>query len=324
MAATARALTFTTVVFGPEAALLRLQARSLAHFLDASCVERIIVLDNCTGGMAARTRRSLLAEFGTELAPRVTTIRTASLGVHGSTAGWRSQQAAKLLIAQQISTPHYVILDAKNHLIAPAHYEDFVDAAGTARGGTHPYTSHPLRADLERTLRSLDADDSDIERCLADFPPTATPFVVETALAIRMMRDVAARAGEPFGAAFERGRLLEFFLYSGWSILREQRMPVDGDAIRAPVIWPGRATEEGAAAAIREADATGAAWFSVHRRTLWRADAATRRMLAGFWASRGLMGAAEADRFISRFRCTYLPALGRTRIAERLSRLGGR
>ncbi|WP_347756904.1 DUF6492 family protein [Agrococcus sp. ProA11] len=324
MTAAPRALTFVTVVFEPEIPLLRLQARSLARFLDEAAVAEIIVLDNCAGGMPGRTRRRVLAEFGPILAPRVTFLRTAELGVRGSTAGWRSQQAAKLLIARRIGTSHYVILDAKNHLVAPGAASDFVDATGTARGGTHPYTEHPLRSDLERTLRFLGADDAAVARAIEDFPTTITPFVIDTALALRMIDDVEATAGEPFATAFERARLLEFFLYSGWSIRREQRVPVNGAAIRAPIIWPGRATEQGARDAIRERDDADARWFSVHRRVLVRADAATRRHIIAFWTERELMSAAEARAFVRRFRRSYVPAVARARIAERLSVLGGR
>lgn len=324
MTVESRQLTFVTVVFEPELALLRLQARSLARFLDEACVAAIIVLDNCAGGMSRRARRAVIAQFGPTLAPRVSIVRTAELGVHGGAEGWRSQQAAKLLIASRIRTPHYVIIDAKNHLIAPAGADTFVDEAGRARGGTHPYSAHPLRKDLERTLRYLGADDGQIERAIDDFPPTATPFVIDTALARSMIDDIESTAGEPFGAAFERARLLEFFLYSGWSILRGHGVPVTGEPIRSPIIWPGKATEQGAQDAIRDALETNASWFSVHRRVLFRAGAGTRRHIIEFWASRGLMSTAEAQRFVRRFRSAYVPAVGRARIAERLSRVGGR
>ncbi|MGY3126523.1 hypothetical protein ACVWW9_000022 [Agrococcus sp. UYP33] len=317
-------LTVVTVVFEPELALLHLQARSLAHFLDPDGVAAIIVLDNCAGGMGRRARRAVLERFGPALAPRVSFLRTAQLGVDGGAAGWRSQQAAKLLVARRISTPHYVILDAKNHLIGRAGADDFVDATGAARGGTHSYAVHPLRESLERTLRHLGADDDAVERLVADFPRTVTPFVVDTALARRMMDDIEAEAREPFADAFERAGLLEFFLYSGWCLLRGPGSPVNGDTIPAPILWPAHANEDGAADAIREATETGAAWFAVHRRALARADAPTRRRIVRLWSDRGLMTPAEATRFVRRFRLAYAPATGRARLGRRLSRLGHR
>lgn len=319
-----RPLTFVTVVFEPELPLLRLQARSLRRFLDPGCVAEIVVLDNCAGGMGGRARRAVLEDLGSILAPRATFLRTSELGVDGGTAGWRSQQAAKLLIARRVRTDHLVVLDAKNHLIRPASAADFVDDHGVARGGTHPYATHPLRGDLERTLRYLGADDRRVEELVEDFPPTATPFVIDAHLARRMIDDVELRSGRPFIEEFERAGLLEFFLYSGWSILRGEGVPVDGEAIQAPIVWPGRAHEQGAADAIRHAEETDAAWFAVHRRALARADAPTRRRIIDFWSERGLMRPPAGERFVRRFRIGYVPAVGRARIAERLSRLRSR
>jgi len=318
------ALTFVTVVFEPELPLLRLQARSLRKFLDPACVAEIVVLDNCAGGMSGRARRALLDDLGDVLGPRAAVLRTSELGVDGGTAGWRSQQAAKLLVARRARTDHLVVLDAKNHLIRAASAADFVDARGVARGGTHPYATHPLRGDLERTLRYLGADDDRIAALVADFPPTATPFVMSAEVARRMIDDVERRSGRPFIEEFERARLLEFFLYSGWSILRGDGVPVDGEPIQAPIVWPGRAHEQGALDAIRHARESDAAWFAVHRRALARADAATRRRIIDFWSERGLMRAPAAERFVRRFRMAYVPAVGRARIAERLSRLRSR
>ncbi|GAA1417372.1 DUF6492 family protein [Agrococcus citreus] len=318
------ALTFVTVVFEPELPLLRLQARSLRRFLDPACVAQLIVLDNCARGMGRGARRAVLRELGPTLAPLAAFIRAKHLGVEGATEGWRGQQAAKLLVSRRVRTDHFVVLDAKNHLIAAAGAVDLVDADGVARGGTHPYTTHPLRADLERTLRYLGADDERVQELVADFPRTATPFVMDARLARRMLDDIERTSGRPFAAEFEHARLLEFFLYSGWSILRGEGVPVDGEPIQSPIVWPAHADEQGAADAIEHARATGAAWFAVHRRALARSDRATRRRIIALWVERGLMDRVEAARFVRRFRLAYLPATGRARLARRLSGLADR
>lgn len=313
---TSTALTFVTVVFEPELPLLRLQARSLARHLDPDAIAELVVLDNCAGGMGGRAERALRAALGPELGRRCRVLRTAALGVDGAAEGWRSQQAAKLLVARLVRTPHYVVLDAKNHLIAPCRAADLVED-GRARGATHSYAEHPLRAGLERTLGALGADAATIEALVQDFPRTVTPFVLETALVRRMLDDVEARSGEPFAAAFERARALEFFLYSGWAILRGEGVPVDGREIAAPIVWPHDA-RGGAAAAIAEAEATGAAWFAVHRRALAR-GAAVRSEAAALWVARGLLTRGEARRLLLGFRLGYAPAVLRARLARRLS-----
>ncbi|MDR7234335.1 hypothetical protein [Agrococcus sp. BE272] len=317
-------LAFVTVVFEPELPLLRLQARSFRQHLAPDDVAELVVLDNCAGGMGRSAQRAVLDELGEELAARTAFVRTSALGVDGGTKGWRSQQAAKLLVARRLRSEHIVILDAKNHLIGAASAADFVGPDGRVHGATHPYTEHPLRADLERTLRYLGADDARIASLLEAFPPTTTPFVIRTQDARRMLDDVELTSGRPFGEEFERAGLLEFFLYSGWCILRGSGMPVDGEPIRAPLVWPRKADERGAAEAIRDASDSGAAWFAVHRRALARADGATTDRIVAFWVERGLMTAPEARRFVRRFRLGYIPAVGRARAAERLSRLRSR
>lgn len=314
-------LTFVSVVFEPELPLQLLQARSLARFLDAACVEELLVLDNCAGGMGRRAGDRLLHDLGERLAARTTVLRTGALGVDRGAQGWRSQQAAKLLVARRIRSRHYVVLDAKNHLLAPAGRADFVGDDGRAHGAIHPYDEHPLRADLERTLRYLGADDAAVARLRGGFPRTATPFVIDTAVARRMLDDVERASARPFAEEFERARLLEFFLYSGWSILRGDGVPVDGSPIPAPIVWPSLATLEGVERVIGDGEATGASWFAVHRRGLARADAPARARIEQLWVDRGLLEPAEAKGFTRRFRLAYLPAVARARLAERLARI---
>jgi hypothetical protein len=314
-------LTFVSVVFEPELPLLLLQARSLARFLDPACVDEVVVLDNCAGGMGHRARDRLERALGSELAARSTVLRTGALGVERTAQGWRSQQAAKLLVARRVRSRHYVVLDAKNHLLGPSGRSDFVGPDGRARGAIHPYDEHPLRRDLERTLGYLGADAAAVERLRAGFPRTATPFVIATAVARRMLDDVERASCRPFAAEFERARLLEFFLYSGWSILRGDGVPVDGTPIPAPIVWPSLATPAGVERVIDEARARGSSWFAVHRRALARADSAARRRIEQHWVSSGLLDAEEAAAFTLRFRIGYAPATLRARLGERLARV---
>ncbi|MEP6842629.1 MAG: DUF6492 family protein, partial [Pseudolysinimonas sp.] len=110
-------LTFVTVVFGAETRLLELQARSLALYLDPDATASIIVIDNGWRRMSRRRQAHLLVAYGL-LADLVTIVRTEDLVPNlPATIGWRSQQIAKLVVARSVSTDHYVILDAKNHLI---------------------------------------------------------------------------------------------------------------------------------------------------------------------------------------------------------------
>ncbi|MFI8633281.1 DUF6492 family protein [Microbacterium sp. NPDC077663] len=318
-------LTFVTVVFEAEIPLLELQARSMSRYLDPSSVDRILILDNCVLGLSGHSRRRLLREYGA-LQRRVRFARTTELIDPGATGGWRSQQAAKLAIARRVETPHYVVLDAKNHFTRATRAAEFVDATGRAFGRSHPYTSHPLRGSLVGTLTYLGADSSQIERAVSAFPPTATPFVFDTDTVRALMDDIERRSGLVFAEEFERRKLLEFFLYAGWVETRGPGLPVlrNNLPIPSPTVWPKAASVDGIRAAVAEHRRDDAAVFAVHRQVLAAADPVTRDRIAEAWTTFGLFpDAASAGSFIRRFRRRYLPAIVWTRGIERLRRTLG-
>ncbi|GGH46427.1 hypothetical protein GVY41_03430 [Frigidibacter albus] len=165
------AFDFLTVTFRTELPMLRLQARSMARFLDPGCVNRILVVlcdqDEAACGQAVEAIRG---EWGglagkVEILPAsslMTTrprgplawlertwvagprcawrpLRDRALGrkpkIYGwkSNSGWLLQQACKLLAARVASGSHVVILDTKNFFLRPVGAADFVDAEGRPR-----------------------------------------------------------------------------------------------------------------------------------------------------------------------------------------------
>ncbi|HZU94266.1 MAG TPA: DUF6492 family protein [Microbacterium sp.] len=295
MSDAAPGLTFVTVTFRAEDALMRLQARSMARFLGDDVAARIIVLDNGTPALAARGRKALLAEFG-PLASRVRIGRADELIDMPSASGWTLQQVLKLCVSSIVETPHYVLLDAKNHLVRSVAGSDFVSVDGRGRGGFHSYADHPLRPRLRTTLQYLGLDDA-----LAEwYPPTSTPFVMQTAVARAVIDDVGGRSRRSFAEEFVAEGLSEFFLYSGWARLGDGSWSsmFDGEAIQSPTVWGGAADEDGVRAALSEVARWDAPFFAVHRRALGRLDSSAITALAEFWMDRGLF----ADRrSVSRF-----------------------
>jgi len=165
------ALDFLTVTFRTELPMLRLQARSMARFLDPGCVNRILVVlcdqDEAACGQAVEAIRG---EWGAlagkvEIIPASALMTTAPRGplawlekawvagprcawrpirdrVMGRTpkiygwrwnSGWLLQQACKLLAVRVASGSHLVILDTKNFFLRPVGAADFVDAEGRPR-----------------------------------------------------------------------------------------------------------------------------------------------------------------------------------------------
>lgn len=315
-------ITLVTVVFDAELDLLELQARSLALYLEPASVHEIIIVNNGVRPLSATTRRRLRHAYG-PLWNVVRIVATTDLVDSRRGRGWRSQQAAKLAVARQITTDHYVVMDAKNHLTAATGIASFVAPDGRAHGALHTYQDHPLRPSLERTLAYLGASSGQVREAITSFPPTATPFVFTTALVRSLLDDVERRSGAPFGEAFEREELLEFFLYSGWVMTRGPGISaaMDGVSIPSPTVWPKAASASGVRETIAEALRDNAFVFAVHRQVLARADAATRDLVAAHWVDVGLFAdRRQAHALIRRFRRRYLPALVATRLAERLGR----
>lgn len=310
-------LTLVTVVFDPEVVLLEVQARSFARYLDARGQHDVRVIDNCIGGLRHRRRERLLRQYGPHRA-RVRFVRLRDIVDTRGVDGWRAQQLGKLLIAADVTTPHYVVLDAKNHLIRPCSTQTFLAGDGRAHGACHPYETHPLRAQLETTLRYLGATPDEVRAALLAFPPTAPPFVFDTTLVRSMVGDLEMRSGRTFAQEFERSGLLEFFLYSGWLVLRGPGHGVtwDGTPLPSPTVWPRAATAAGVALAAAETQ--DAAVFGVHRRVLARGDADTCAAVAGLWVGYGLAAdRGEALRLITRLQHGYVPWMAATRLLER-------
>jgi hypothetical protein len=145
-------LDIVTVVFRKEVPLLRLQARSMARFLDPAGIGRVRVIVNdrrervcCAAVEALRgdygpfadrlevvTPDALFALRPSGLGPRDWRQRAWLWGVrHGvlypfglkggwrGNRGWRIQQALKLAAGRYGEAPFVLILDAKNHFIGP-------------------------------------------------------------------------------------------------------------------------------------------------------------------------------------------------------------
>lgn len=310
-------LGFVSVVFEPEIPLQVLQARSFARHLDPAALSTIVVVDNTVAGMSRSAARRLREAYG-HLQSHVDIVRMKALADMPGRHGWVRQQVAKLLASARFSTPYYVALDAKNHLIRRTGLADFLTADGLARSGRHSYREHPLRDRLAGTLAYLDASPALIERSLDRFATTTTPFVFSTSLVTEILSSWPRQSA--FAEEFQREGLLEFFLYSGWIEVRGggYESIYRDEPIQCPTIWPKRADSSGARATIATAENIDAPFFAVHRRSLARADSVTRAELAEFWVRRGLFASVhDAEAFTRGFQRGYRRRMAFARGAER-------
>lgn len=314
-------LDVATVVYSRELPLLRLQACSMARYLDSRGIGRIFVIVNDIdeAGCAARVQ-AMRPDWG-PLAPRVEvigaealfTLRPEANGPRGPVArvrlwftryrrrypfgvksgwrgnrGWRVQQALKLAVARQGDSPFVLLLDAKNHFVRPVGLDSFVDADGRARS----YTDQPGEKRYawiagSYRLFGLPPPGRDVPS-----PPTVTPVVVPRAVLRGCLDAIEARVG-PVEAFFTRakGETSEFMLIyayvagecGGW------------DTVFAPGLIPAasifRRGSDGDIDRVLSAVEDGTAEIlSVHDSRRAGLASEHRRRIEAIWRDRGLPG----------------------------------
>ena len=286
-----------SVVFESEVALQWLQARSVENFVDVGLFDDILVIDNSARGLRRAQRESLLEAYGRHRS-RVRIVASSDIVEVPSTVGWMSQQVLKLAVARLVSTDRYLMLDAKNHFIAPLRRDFLEGADGRTRTNVHSYESHSLHGHLERTLRYMGVDPGPY---LSRFTVTATPFVFDTEQVRALIDYLDDRSEDTFAEEFVKQGLTEFFLYSAW--LLAQGISLDDffelEQTPCPTVWPGTASVETLRDALHRADADGSPLFSVHRKALARFDDDAVGLLVDFWVARGLFDdSGQAHRFL--------------------------
>ncbi len=275
--------TFVVVVFEAELDLLRLQAASLARYVDPAIAAEIIILDQSRPPISARVQRRLLDAYD-QLADRVRFVTSSS-----DSDGWVTQQVLKLTIAEQITTSHYVVLDAKTHAIGPVDAETFFAEDGRAHQRWYRYAGHPMEPRVLRTAAWLGLPDTVVDQ---DLPATTTPFTFVTQEVRDLLSATESREQSTFAEVFEAAGLIEFPLYSLW-LLSQGRLDdlYDRVPVHCPTVWPSLRSAAAVRDVLASADADPPAPFlAVHRTALARMSPLASILLARWWTDRSLFG----------------------------------
>ena len=288
--------TLVTVAHLPDLPLLKLQARSLNHYLDRSFAKEIIVVDNSTSG--ALPLDELRPQYG-NLPIRV--IKADDVAMVRGTYGWFTQQIQKLMVAKFVTTERYIILDAKTHLIDPLDRAMFDASDGRIRAGRYRYGHHTLRRYLMRCCDYLGVEPERVIDCML---PTTPPFTMQTDIVRRLISDIEIREKVPFSEAFLKHGLTEFFLYGTYIVSTGHELEdyYKFDNWMGTTLWK----ENGNKHMQWQIAHPEPVFFAVHRYSFRRMDALTQHALAHFWHARRLFSSVQdALRFVKGCAITY-------------------
>ncbi|MEQ1769196.1 MAG: DUF6492 family protein [Devosia sp.] len=295
--------TLVTVIYARELHLLRLQAVSISKYLGPSVeVHSIIIIAN--GPNQAALRRTILRKV-VPLYGRFTTRVIVMLGeellaesLTGS--GWHTQQVIKLEVARKISTPSYLVLDAKNHLVRPLDYVDLFAPDGRIYASILGRTSMEeyLKFSLVATGAVYDDDASTAFSC-------TTPSLLDTSIVMSLLAYLETNDVLPLSLImrYPQQEATEFFLYFGHALATNtfdarhtRRMKIDR------TIWGDSEAEDNVSLDQVSMDPTIKV-MGLHRRGLLARDEGGLSQIATVLRDRALFSSTHrAIRFLKRAR----------------------
>lgn len=199
------------VTFEGDARLNVLQVLSVERLFDHSGIGTYFIILNGVDNKSLREffSKELRGRVSPELEAKMV-FREANdvLGGHEG-IGRRNQQLLKLMIAREVTSETYLLLDAKNHFIRHSSRADFFHS-----GMIKTVRSKPSPALFEYAVASLQvfgAAPQLVENAL----PTITPYVMVTSEVLDLIRRIEKQFNKSFLESFDEDlrSTTEFFLY---------------------------------------------------------------------------------------------------------------
>lgn len=294
-------LDLATVCFGEELGLLRLQARSVRLFMGQNLLGIIHLVVNEEGfeQVQKHIQTHVLPEYG-PLASHVKIYpyRTLS-GKKLKKLGWRSQQAFKLLISQQIQSADYLVLDCKNHFIRPVSGESIWHPDGRMKIAPRPIHKKFL-ADYRQACAYFDLPPASEEAVW----PAVTPFPMKTKLVRDMIEHLEKRQNKSFTDVFMKSpRVTEFYLlyaYLQATYGGSEQFYAEAPRTGFSVMSSAAGAPEKARDIAEKIARPHVFCFGVHRAVLRQKNQGVLEAVAKVWQQYGLVeSAAEASEFLT-------------------------
>lgn len=317
-------LSVVTIVFKDDMELLRLQARSMAKFVDPDAVTDVLLVLNDVDEAAIRARLDeILPDYG-PLHPKVRVVGGDELfyGVPRSKPrslferiyvdnrhrlpflagngwrggnGYRMQQALKLASARVARSERMLILDAKNVFLRALDPDEFFDGAGRAlalRAKTEPQFHKDWLSESLKVLE-VDIDPASIDETIT----YSTPYPVCRAVMLRVLDEVSVREGSVQALFASKKRPSEFMLIVASCLKNEGNYDrffgsYGGQHLG---LWKGYSSDV-IDEIITKAEAAPSVTFGLHRKLLPLLNADQRARIIALFAAReldvtGLFGA---------------------------------
>src|SRR5271157_338655 len=154
--------TIVSIFFDADRAQQLLQCRSLARFGSSNeFVKRFIIIDNSELKNDS-FHSSLRAELSS-IEDRTLILKSSDLAPAESTHGYVSQQFLKLIVSSIVTTPRYVVLDAKMHLTSDLLPSFFEGDTGIPRLLFENYSNHSMQPSLVNSLKYFELQDDSNE-----------------------------------------------------------------------------------------------------------------------------------------------------------------
>lgn len=280
--------------------MLRLQARSLARYMPAAIVGRILVIENDSDSdqFAAAFVETIMPEYGA-LQTRVRLVRREFLapGI-GFSHGWRSQQVLKMLAARLVTEDRILILDAKNHFTRPVDADSYQAPDGRLR-----FFEVSQRGHLAHMFHnSFAAFGLDPEQFIDHALPNITPFPARSASMIGMVEAIERSHGMSFAEFFLKNDVAEFYLLSAFITRRDGGLAQEyafGE-MNVVTVFPDKAdigTFQWVDYQMRQETTL---CFGVHWAALALLSPEVKQRIAAFWLERGLVrDVAEGLEFLA-------------------------
>lgn len=310
-----------TIIFRGEIELLRLQARSLARYLEAKTIGTILIVLNDVDERACKLEVSdILHEYG-ELQEKVQLVSPSEIfqwppGLTGKFAdirqsvsgiikkltnrartgwrgrtGWYIQQALKLAASRAATSRYILILDSKNHLVSGCGMDVFVDESGRPRAA--PRAMDDYHFNWVRNAHLYFG----IEPPNQNTPvmPTVTPFCVERDVLHEVIDAIEARSGpvQTFFRPMEQP-VTEFTLipawckraYGSWRVKFGTGMPEPHSIYR-------NAEQGDVEQILEDVEKGNAHFFALHRAMAGKINEQQKTRITQIWLKCGLVDSSE-------------------------------